>query len=137
MTIVRVPLLVILLGNVGCATLQPLREPAQFIANESPKVVYVTYKNRSVVGVARPRVSGDSLFGTVQGQPAPVAVPLSTVERIEAVRPDGKRTALLIAGLTAFTFGGVYVLLKSGKDQSCDGAYVHDEDRCPDVLPTM
>jgi hypothetical protein len=137
MTIVRVPLLGILLSSIACATLQPLREPAQFIAKENPEVVYVTYKNRSVVGVARPRVSGDSLFGTVQGQPAPLAVPLSNVERIEAVRPDGKRTALLIAGLTAFTVTSIYVLLKTGNNPSCDGAYEHEEDYCPGVLPGM
>jgi len=120
MTIVRVPLLVVLLSSVGCATLRPLREPAQYIAKENPKVIYVTYKNRSVVGVAQPRVSGDSLYGTLQGQPARIAVPLSAVQLIEAVQPDGKRTALLIAGLTVFTVGGVYILLQTGKDESCD-----------------
>jgi hypothetical protein len=120
MAIVRVPLLVVLLSSVGCATLQPLREPAQYIAKENPKVIYVTYKNRSVVGVAQPRVSGDSLYGTLQGQPARIAVPLSAVQLIEAIQPDGKRTALLIAGLTVFTVGGVYILLKTGKDESCD-----------------
>lgn len=120
MTIVRVPLLVVLLSSVGCASLRPLREPAQFIAKENPKVIYVTYKNRSVVGVAQPRVSGDSLYGTLQGQPARIAVPLSAVQLIEAIQPDGKRTALLIAGLTVFTVGGVYILLQTGKDESCD-----------------
>ena len=133
MTIVRVPLLVVLLGSVGCATLQPLREPAQFIAKENPKVIYVTYKNRSVVGVAQPRVSGDSLFGTLQGQPAPVAVPLSHIQSIEAIQPDGKRTALLIAGLTVFTVGGVYILLKTGQDESCDSIV----DPCGGVEPAM
>lgn len=120
MTIMRVPLLVVLLSSVGCASLRPLREPAQFIAKENPKVIYVTYKNRSVVGVAQPRVSGDSLYGTLQGQPARIAVPLSAVQLIEAIQPDGKRTALLIAGLTVFTVGGVYILLQTGKDESCD-----------------
>jgi len=133
MTIVRVPLLVVLLSSVGCATLQPLREPAQFIAKENPKLVYVTYKNRSVVGVARPHVSGDSLFGTVQGQPAPVAVPLSHVQMIEAIQPDRKRTALLIAGLAAFTVSGVAVLLLTGNGESCDNVY----DPCGGVEPQM
>ena len=133
MITVRVPLLVVLLSSLGCATLQPLREPAQYIATESPKVIYVTYKNRYVVGVTQPRVSGDSLFGTVQGQPAPVAVPLSNIQLIEAIQPDGKRTALLIAGLTAFAVTGVYVLLQTGDDESCDSVV----DPCGGVEPAM
>lgn len=125
MTIAREPLLVLLLSGISCATPQPLREPAQSLGEENPKVVYVTYKNRSVVGVARPRVSGDSLFGTLQGQPAPVAVPLSHLERIEAIQPDGGRTTLLIAGLTAFTIAGVFALSLGGNDISCDRTYEH------------
>lgn len=135
MTILRVPLLILLLSSVGCATLQPLREPAQFIAKENPQVIYVTYKNRSVVGVARPRVSGDSLFGTLQGQPAPVAVPLSHVQLIEAVQPDRRRTTLLIAGLTVFTVAGVVALSLGGSNISCDGTYEHNDDRCPELDP--
>lgn len=133
MTIVRVPVLVVLLSSLGCATLQPLREPAQFISRENPKVVYVTYKNRSVVGVARPRVSGDSLFGTLQGQPAPVAMPLSRVQVIEAMQPDRRRTTLLIAGLAAFSITTVVVLLQTGAEESCNHIY----DPCPGVDPQM
>ena len=128
--IVRVPLVAVLLSTVGCATLQPLREPAQFIASENPKVVYVTYKNRTIEGVAQPRVSGDSLFGALQRSPSHrVAVPLSQVQLVKAVQPDGKRTAMLIAGLAVFTATSVYVLAKTGKDVSCDSV------ANPDYLP--
>ena len=120
--IVRVLLVAVLLGTVGCATLQPLREPAQFIAAENPKVVYVTYKNRTVEGVAQPRVSGDSLFGALQGNPSHrVAVPLSQVQLMRAKQPDRKRTIMLIAGLGVFTAANVYMLAKTGSDVSCDG----------------
>lgn len=120
MIVVCVPLAAVLLCSVACATVQPLREPAQFISQKSPEVVWVTYKNRSIMGVAQPRVSGDSLFGTVQGAAyQPVAVPLSQVERIEAVVPDRKRTTLLVAGLTAFTVVGVYALIQGGTGGSC------------------
>jgi len=120
--IVRVPLIAVLLSTVGCATLQPLREPAQFIAAENPKVVYVTYKNRTVEGVAQPRVSGDSLFGALQGNPSHrVAVPLSQVQLVRAKQPDRKRTIMLIAGLGVFTAANLYMFLGTGSDVSCDG----------------
>ena len=125
--IVRVPLVAVLLSSVGCVSLQQLREPAQFIAAENPKVVYVTYKNRTVEGVAQPRVSGDSLFGGLQRSPSHrVAVPLSQVQFVKAVQPDGKRTAMLIAGLGVITASSIFVLLKTGVDASCD--YVANPD---------
>jgi len=125
--IVRVPLVAILLNTVGCATLQPLREPAQFIASENPKVVYVTYKNRTIEGVTQPRMTGDSLFGALQRSPSHrVAVSLSQVQVIKAVQPDKKRTTLLIAGLGVITATSIFVLLKTGVDASCD--YVANPD---------
>jgi len=120
--IVRVPLVAVLLSSVGCVSLQQLREPAQFIAAENPKVVYVTYKNRTVEGVAQPRVSGDSLFGALQGNPSHrVAVPLSQVQLMRAKQPDRKRTIMLIAGLGVFTAANLYMFLRTGSDVSCDG----------------
>jgi len=128
--IVRTSLTAILLGTLGCATLQPLREPAQFIVAQNPKVVYVTYSNRTVEGVAQPRVSGDSLFGALQGNPSHrVAVPLSQVQLMRAKQPDGTRTAMLIAGLAVFAATSVYVLAKTGNDASCDSV------ANPDYLP--
>jgi hypothetical protein len=119
--IVQVPLVAVLLSTVGCATLQTLREPAQFIATENPKVVHVTYKNRTIEVVAQPRVSGDSLFGALQRSPSHrVAVPLSQVQLIQARQPNGKRTTMMIAGLAVFTATSVLVLSNSGGGPSCD-----------------
>jgi hypothetical protein len=124
---VRVPLFAVLLGSVGCVTVQPVRDLGQFISQTNPKVVYVIYKNRAVVGVTQPRLSGDSLFGTLAGPAEPVVVPLSHVQQIKAAQPNKRRTTLLIGGLTAFTAISVYVLSKTGEGQSCDGSY-HPQD---------
>jgi len=123
MRIVRVLLVAVLFGSGGCATLQPVREPARFIAEAKPPVVYVTFKNRSKMTLAEPRVRGDSLFGLVPGVSAAVAAPLSHIERVEAMRRDGKRTTWLIAGLGAVTVGTVFAftLSASGKEgHPCD-----------------
>ena len=107
-------LLTALLSGVGCATLQPVQQPAQFIPEAQPQVVYVTFRNHSKVTIAQPRVRGDTLFGTVRGAPHPVAAPLSHIERIEAVQRDRKRTRWLVAGLGVLTAAGVFALTQSG-----------------------
>jgi hypothetical protein len=88
MIVVRALLPAILLGSVGCVTLLPVRDPAQFIPQSNPQVVFVTYVNRTKMFVTQPRVSGDSLFGTMQGQSHTVAVPLHQVRLIQARQTD-------------------------------------------------
>jgi len=129
MRIARVLFVAVLLGSGGCATLQPVREPARFIAEANPPVVYLTFKNRSQVTLTEPRVSGDSLFGLVAGVSSPVAAPLSHIERVEAVRRDHKRTTWMIAGLGALTVTTVFVLAQSGNapGPSCDATYYRSE----------
>ncbi len=114
MRLVRVPLAAVLLSSVGCATLQPVSEPAQFIRKANPQTVYVTLRNHSKVVLTQPRVSGDSLIGALQGVSYPVAVPLNHVQRIEAAQRDNKRTTWLIAGLSALTALSVYALAHAG-----------------------
>lgn len=118
----RVPLAAVLLGGVGCATVQPVREPAQFIPRTNPELVLVVYNDNSEVPVAKPHMSGDTLIGTWAGLGESVVVPLSNVQRIDAVQRDKKRTTLAIAGLTAFTAGMVYAItqLGGGSNPACD-----------------
>ena len=94
MKVARVPLAAILLGSVGCVTLQPVAEPAQFIPKANPQIVYVILRNHSQVVLTQPRVSGDTLIGALEGVSSPMAVPLSHVQRIEVVQRDKKRTTL-------------------------------------------
>lgn len=119
-SLVRVLLPAILLGATGCVTLLPVRDPAQFIPTSHPQVVFVTYVNRTRMYVTQPRVSGDSLFGTMQGQSNTVAVPLSQVRLIEAVQHSRKRTIWMIAALAVATASGAWALMHSGVGEPCD-----------------
>ncbi len=105
----------------ACMSLQPIREPAQFIAASHPRVVYVTATNRAQLAIELPRVSGDTLHGTWVANGAPIAVPLSRVERVEAPQRDGARTFAFAAG--AVVVGGVliYAIAQSstGEDIGC------------------
>ena len=113
----------VVLGTMGCSSLQPVRQPAEFISASTPPVVYVTHRNRALIVIERPRVSGDTVYGNWQGQSRPVAVPLSQVQSMLARRKDGGRTALLVAGVTILTGAGVYAMVQPANGQNdwyCD-----------------
>jgi hypothetical protein len=107
---------------MACASVQPVREPARFIAETNPKVVYVTHRNRSLIAIGQPRISGDSLLGVWEGSARPVGVPLSQVTSIQARQHNKTRTTLFIVGLTAFTAGTAYALALAGNGEPkyCD-----------------
>ncbi len=120
MSVVRVSLALVLLSTIGCATLQQVRQPAEFIPKNNPPVVYVTYTDNSIVPVAQPQIKGDSLLGTWQGLSEPVAVPLAQVQSVQAVQHNKKRTTLLIVGLTAFTAAGAWAVSQATGNGSGD-----------------
>ena len=118
-----------LLGSIGCATLQPVEQPARFIPDRNPQVVYVTFKNESRVTLARPLVRGDSLVGTVEGVSHPVAAPLSHIQRVEALQRNPGRTRWLVVGIGALTVVGAFVLAQPavGGELGCDATYYRSE----------
>jgi hypothetical protein len=123
---VSFPSLAALIGSVACTTLQPVSDPARYIAEVHPKVLYVTHASGAVVAVAQPRVSGDSLVGTREGLTSPVAVPLTEVERVEAMQRDKKRTTLVVVGLTTVTVmvGTLLAINSLGTEgETCDYTY--------------
>jgi hypothetical protein len=134
MKLVRISSLVVVLSSAGCASLQPVRDPARFIAEARPGVVHVTHVSGAVLVVTAPQVRGDTLVGTRQGIARPVALPLTHVQRIEAIQRDRRRTTFLIAGGTAVAATLAYVLLQpaSGNGASCDYTHVtHPFPDCP------
>ncbi len=89
MSLARLSPALVLLGSIGCATLRPVHDPAQFITQNHPLMVYITYTDNSSLPVNEPRVSGDSLFGKVAGAGSDtVAVPLHEVSVVQAVQRD-------------------------------------------------
>ena len=115
MSLARVSLALVLFSGIGCATVQPVPNAAQFIAQTHPPVLYVTYTDNSSVPVSQPRISGDSLFGTAPGVAGSeaVAVALHDVTQIRAPQPDHKKTVELIVAIAALTAGGVYSLTQA------------------------
>lgn len=113
----------ILAATAACSSVRPLYQPARFITEKSPPVVYVVRQNGAVVAIANPRVSGDSVLGVGWDSNRSVAVPMSQVHSIAAARFDGFRTALLVGGVTLASTIAAYAILGGANghnDWYCD-----------------
>lgn len=113
----------LLAATAACARVSEVFDPARFISERSPSVVYVTQRSRAVVTIVNPRVSGDTVVGTVWGENRPLAVPFSDVHSVSAVRVDGVRTTLLALGVTAGAALTGYILFGTANghnDWFCD-----------------
>jgi hypothetical protein len=125
MSLLRIVTPAILLAAVGCKTVQPIREPAQYIPSHKPNLVVVIDQDNAEIPVAQPMMAGDTLKGIWSGVGDPVAMPLSQVQRIDAIQPNKKRTTLLIATLAVVGIAGGYALAQAVSDDSstCDYSY--------------
>ena len=112
MVLTRPSLLILLAASVGCASIRPVRDPARFIAESNPAVVYVTHNNGALLTITHPRVSGDSLLGTWAAVSQPLALPLSHLQRVAAVQRDRTRTTLAIASASMIAVTMGYLLTR-------------------------
>ena len=109
------------LGVAGCQSLQPV--PLHYISETSPAMVYVADGFGVVTTIANPRLSGDTVVGTVPGENKPVALPLREVQRVSTVRLNRGRTALLVGGIAAAGAFMTYAVLSNAGGRStfsCD-----------------
>jgi len=103
----------LLLVSTGCVTVQKV-QPAEFIAQHNPPVVWVTSTDNAFTPVAQPRIDGDSLKGTWVGLQEPVAISLNEINYVQAKRPSPKRSALLVTVLGLSVGGALYTIATAG-----------------------
>ena len=108
--------LVLLPLVAGCSSLQPVS--VGYIAETKPRLVYLADAYGAIQAVSHPRLSGDTVLGTVAGGQRDVAVPLSDIERITTLRPNRGRTALLVTGLTVAGAVAAYGFFSTSGGQS-------------------
>ncbi len=114
MSLARVSLAPVLLSAIGCATMQPVRDPAQFIPQHLPAQVWVVTTNNATLGIAQPWIDGDTLRGTWAGRSDRLALPLRDVQLVQAMQRDKTKTIILVATLTGLTAAGVYAMTLPG-----------------------
>lgn len=97
------------IGLPACTSLKQV-EPAEFLAANSPDVLWVTQAGNALVPVAKAEIVGDTLKGTWEGTQRPVAIALADVQRVEARVPDKTKTILLFTTLGAGAVSAVYFM---------------------------
>jgi hypothetical protein len=97
------------LGSAACTTVRPVR-PANLESKQLPHVVSVTYPDHSVVVLMDPALSADTLRGVRWGTQDSVAVPLDSVQTVDAKVHDRTKTFLLVATVGVLAVSGVYVM---------------------------
>lgn len=102
---------VLLGGALACSSRQAV--PVDFITAAAPFAVQVS-DGYQIVDVTRPRLSGDSVWGIVNG--AEAAIPLRRVQRITTIRFSRARTVLLVGGVAATL--GMFAYAMSSKPGS-------------------
>lgn len=93
---------------VGCATIQPVTRPRQFITEKTPQLMWVTNEWNEVLPIAYPQISDGNVMGMWVGMNEHVRIPVERVRNFEAMQFDETRTVLLAAGL-AFAVGSIII----------------------------
>ena len=118
----RATLAGLVFAATGCTTVRPV-QPAGYLAQNSPDVVWVTYDNNVVVPVAEAEVRGDTLRGMRQGTQQRVAIPLGQIQSVRAKTPDKAKTAILVTGALTGLVVSVYELWISKAGSESGGVH--------------
>ena len=94
----------------ACTTVGPITSPASYIASKQPRSVWLTKHNRSVVKVDGPRMLGDTVIGSVNGEYT--EIPLSEVTRAAAIQNSKGKTVAAAALGAAATGAALVVIFK-------------------------
>ncbi len=100
-----------LLTALACTSVRSV-QPAQFIPQHAPALVWVTTTSSALVAVAQPRIDGDTLRGMWAGSQRPVAIPLNGVQSMQAKAPSNVRTAILVGTLGLVAGGTIWSMIQ-------------------------
>jgi hypothetical protein len=130
---IRKAIAAMLVGSaIGCASVQPVRHPDQFIPAKRPKQLWVTQADGKEWWLVNPRVNGDEVVGWARGRnEREVSVPLADAQLVQARQIDRGKTALA-AGF-ALVAGGMFLhfVTRATSERingGCDAAYPFSTD---------
>src|SRR6185436_20181856 len=94
-------------GLSACTTVRRI-QAVEYLADNSPEVVWVTDTSNTVVPVADAEIKRDTLRGMWQG--ASVKIPLGGIRSVDAKVPDRTKTAILVTTLGVAVVSTFYVM---------------------------
>lgn len=98
-----------MVGAPACTSLKQV-DPGEFLATNSPDVLWVTHGTNTLVPLAQAEIVGDTLKGSWEGTQRRMAIPLADVQRVQARVPDKTKTALLLTTLGTGAVAAVYFM---------------------------
>jgi hypothetical protein len=111
-----------LLGVAACTSIRSV-PPKDYLENNAPSVVWVSYADNTLVPVAEPEIKRDTLRGLLQG--VRVKIPLADVRSVQARVPNHMKTAILATTLGVATVSTMYFAFLSegsgGATRDCTG----------------
>jgi hypothetical protein len=124
MTPHRIAVAVLVCGTLAgaCTSLRRV-QPVEFFRKNSPDVVWVTYPNNTIIPVAEPEITGDTLKGRHQGSQRRLAIPLGDVKSVAARQPDKTKTVLFLTALGGVWVSTVYFLWVSKAGPHPEGVF--------------
>ena len=125
----RVAAVGLVLALAACTTVRQV-QPAQFIPEHAPALVWVTTTSKAVIPVARPYIDGDTLRGTWAGTDNPFAIHLQGIQNVKASTPARARTVIVFATLAAMAGGMVWSMGHAGNAPAGPCANSSDPEEC-------
>jgi len=124
--------LCVAVAGIGACTSVRRIQPVEYLAENSPEVIWVTDASNTVVPVADAEIRRDTLRGMRRGTREPVAIPLNQVRNVRARTPDKTKNAILVTGVIVGFVSSVYALFISKTGSVTDGVECgFDEDGRP------
>ena len=96
------------LGAAACTRVRPVA-PSKLVAKQLPRVVSVTYPDKTVLVIMGPELSADTLKGLRWGTQDSVAVPLDSIQTVDARVQDRTKTLLLAGAAVLAVAAGAYI----------------------------
>jgi len=117
---------------LGCTTVRPVSNPAEFIPAKQPKLLWVTQQDGKSMLLVNARVEDNHIVGQWRGRwEEEVRVPLTEAPQVEAKQIEVKRTAILTSVLAVTGGLAVAWLLKGGAPAvPCNNPQRYDVTSC-------
>ena len=111
-----------LLATAACSSVKPVANAREFIPAHHPDRVWVVNTKNEAHLLRQPRVSGDSIIGTLNGGRV-MRIPLANAQLVEAKQRDQKKT-LAVAIIGGVVLGGtIYLMTQAGDSEADDQSY--------------
>ena len=115
-----------LLATAACSSVKPVANAREFIPAHQPDRVWVVNTKNESYMLNQPRVSGDSIVGTLNGGRV-MKIPLANTQLVEAKQRDkGKTLAVAVIG-GVVAAGTIFLMASAGDSEGDDQSYTGGE----------